>query len=276
MNWNWRAIRAMIRKDLQQVRQNRMIWLPMILVPALLNVILPLVMVLLPSLATSSSQSVNSSDLEELLKILPAEVQRLLAGFTARELWVYVSANYMFAPMFLIVPMMVSSILAADSVVGERERKTLEGLLYTPMTDSEIFVAKVLYSFMPACLVSVASFLAYALVVNLAGYRVMGRLFFPTAGWWPLVFWLGPAVSAIGLWASVLISSKAKTFMQAQQTSGLLVLPIVFLMIGQIAGLFFLSAWLTIIVGLFAWVIGLWLVWVGARTFARGELAARI
>ena len=65
MNWNWRAIRAMIRKDLQQVRQNRMIWLPMILVPALLNVILPLVMVLLPSLATSSSQSLNSSDLEE-------------------------------------------------------------------------------------------------------------------------------------------------------------------------------------------------------------------
>jgi len=276
MNWNWRAIRAMIRKDLQQVRQNRMIWLPMILVPALLNVILPLVMVLLPSLATSSSQSVNSSDLEGLLKILPAEVQRLLAGFTARELWVYVSANYMFAPMFLIVPMMVSSILAADSVVGERERKTLEGLLYTPMTDSEIFVAKVLYSFMPACLVSVASFLAYALVVNLAGYRVMGRLFFPTAGWWPLVFWLGPAVSAIGLGASVLISSKAKTFMQAQQTSGLLVLPIVFLMLGQTAGLFFLSAWLTIIVGLFAWVIGLWLVWVGARTFARGELVARV
>lgn len=273
---NWRAIRAMMRKDLQQVRQNRMIWLPMILVPALLNVIMPLMMVLLPSLAGSSSQSVSSSDLEGLLKILPAEVQRLLEGFSTQELWTYVSANYMFAPMFLIVPMMVSSILAADSVAGERERKTLEGLLYTPMTDSEIFVAKVLYSFAPACLVSVASFLVYAIVVNLAGYKVMGRLFFPTVAWWPLVFWLGPAVSVIGLGASVLISSKAKTFMQAQQTSGLLVLPIVFLMIGQITGLFFLSAWLTIIVGLFAWVIGLWLVWVGARTFARGELAARI
>ena len=276
MNWHWRAIRAMIRKDLQQVRQNRMVWLPMILVPALLNVLMPLVLVLLPSLATSSTQSVSTSDLEGLLQILPAEVKRMLAGFTAQELWIYVSANYMFAPMFLIVPMMVSSILAADSVVGERERKTLEGLLYTPMKDSEIFVAKVLYSFLPAFLVSVASFAAYAVVVNLAGYRVMQRIFFPTAGWWPLVFWLGPAVSAIGLGVSVLISSKAKTFMQAQQTSGLLVLPIVFLMIGQTTGLFFLSVWLTIVVGLFAWAIGLWLVWVGARTFARGELAARV
>ena len=89
-------------------------------------------------------------------------------------------------------------------------------------------------------------------------------------------FWLGPAVSTIGLGASVLISSKAKTFMQAQQMSGLLVLPIVFLMIGQTVGLFFLSAWLTVIAGLFAWIIGLWLVWVGARTFARGELVARV
>lgn len=276
MNWNWRAIRAMIRKDLLQVRQNRMVWLPMILVPAILNVVMPLVLILLPSLASSSSPGVSTSDVDELLRILPVEVQRLLAGFTSQELWVYVSANYMFAPMFLIVPMMVSSILAADSVVGERERKTLEGLLYTPMTDTEIFVAKVLYSFVPACVVSVASFAAYALVANLAGYRVMGRLFFPTVGWWPLVFWLGPAVSTIGLGASVLISSKAKTFMQAQQMSGLLVLPIVFLMIGQTVGLFFLSAWLTVIAGLFAWIIGLWLVWVGARTFARGELVARV
>lgn len=40
--------------------------------------------------------------------------------------------------------------------------------------------------------------------------------------------------------------------------------------------MFFLSIWLTVIVGLVAWIIGLWLVWVGARTFARGELVARV
>lgn len=274
MSWNWRAIRAMIRKDMQQVRQNRMIWLPMILVPALLNVIMPLTMVLLPSLA--SPESFGDSDLEGLLKVLPDSIQQLLSALTSQKQWVYLSANFMFAPMFLIVPMMVSSILAADSVVGERERKTLEGLLYTPMTDTEIFVSKVLYSFLPACLVSLASFIAYGLVVNIAGYRAMGRIFFPTASWWPLVLWLGPAVSVIGLGATVMISSKAKTFMQAQQTSGLLVLPIVFLMIGQMAGLFFLSVWLTIIIGLFAWLVGIWLVWVGARTMSRSELITRV
>ena len=39
---------------------------------------------------------------------------------------------YLFAPMYLIVPMMVSAVIAADSFVGERERKTLEALLHTP------------------------------------------------------------------------------------------------------------------------------------------------
>jgi ABC-type transport system involved in multi-copper enzyme maturation permease subunit len=271
---NWRAIRAMMRKDLQQVRQNKMIWLPMILVPAILNVFMPLMMVLLPSFF--EPESFGNSDLDGMLRTVPGDVRAILGALTSEEQWIYLSANVMFAPMFLIVPIMVSSILAADSVVGERERKTLEALLYTPMTDGEIFVSKVLYSFVPACLVSIGSFLVNGVVVNIAGYRIMGRIFFPTASWWPMVFWLGPAVSVIGLGATVLISSKVKTFMQAQQASGLLVLPIVFLMIAQISGLFFLSMWLTIIIGFFAWLIGIWLVWVGARTFSRGELVARV
>lgn len=272
MTLNWAAIWAVARKDLLVVTRSKAVMIPMITVPLVLMVLWPAGLAVLMTMAPEP----QISQPRALVAALPPEVLESMTGLDGRQRLLVLMLEYVLAPMFLIVPMMVSSILAADSVAGERERKTLEGLLYTPMTDSEIFVAKVLYSFAPACLVSVASFLVYAIVVNLAGYKVMGRLFFPTVAWWPLVFWLGPAVSVIGLGASVLISSKAKTFMQAQQTSGLLVLPIVFLMIGQITGLFFLSAWLTIIVGLFAWVIGLWLVWVGARTFARGELAARI
>ncbi|MBC7256876.1 MAG: ABC transporter permease subunit [Chloroflexi bacterium] len=273
--WNGRAIRAVMRKDLQQVRQNRMVWLPMILVPAIFNVLLPLMMTLLPTLSPGDFTS-GSGDIAEILAILPASWHKALGGLSPAQQWVYVSINVLFAPMFLIVPMMVSSILAADSIAGERERKTLEGLLYTPMTDTEIFVAKVLYSFVPACIVSVASFILYGLVANVAGYRTMGRLFFPTATWWPLVFWLAPGVSAMGLGATVLISSKAKTFMQAQQMAGMLVLPIVFLMIGQVTGLFFLGVGVILAIGALAWLVGIWLIWVGARTFERGELIARV
>ena len=274
MSWNWRAIKAIVRKDLKQVLENRMVWLPMVVVPAMLQVIMPLVMTLLPSIVGPAE--FGSGDLGDLLAVLPANLLATLGGLAGGEQWIILSGNYIFAPMFLIVPLMVSSILAADSFVGERERKTLEGLLYTPVSDTELFVAKVLTALLPALVISWVSFVVYGLVVNLAGYSAVGYVFFPWPIWWPLVLWVAPAISVVGLGITVLISSKAKTFMQAQQLSGILVLPIVFLMIAQVSGLFFLNVTILLLMGLFIWLIGIWLVWVGAKTFSRGELIARI
>jgi ABC-2 type transport system permease protein len=272
MNWNWRAMRAIMRKDLKQVTQNRMVWLPMIIVPAMLLVLIPMIAVLLPSLAPLE----ELEDIQKLEDILPPSLALPLQGLTVAQKWVMLSANYMFAPMFLIIPLMVASILGADSFAGEKERKTLEGLLYTPLSDTELVLAKLLSALVPALVIEVVSFVLYGIVVNLAGLRVMGRIFFPAVTWWPLVFWLGPAISVAGLGSTILVSSKAKSFMEAQQLSGMLVLPIVILMVGQVSGLFFMGVGLIIGVGLLIWLVGLWLVWIGAKTFARGEIIARI
>ena len=270
MSWNWRAMRAIILKDLRQVRQNRMVWLPMVLVPAIIQVVLPLFLILLPSLVDPSEFQMD--DITPLLESMPGALRAQIEGASPVESWVVLSANQMFAPMFLIVPLMVSSILAADSFVGEKERKTLEGLLYTPVRDAELYVAKVLVALIPALVISLASFVLYGIVANASGYHVVGRIFFPQPTWWPLVFWLGPGVSAAGLGVTVLISSRAKTFMQAQQVAGVLVLPIVFLMVAQLSGLFFLGVGVILLAGAVVWAIGLWLIWVGAKTFKRGEL----
>jgi len=271
---NWRAIRAIIRKDLKQVMQNKMVWLPMILVPAIILIIVPVAMVAMATFVPAEELDVE--DLGSLTQLMPAFMSDPLNDLSLAQQFVVLASNYMFAPMFLIVPLMVASILAADSVAGEKERRTLEALLYTPITDTELFLSKVLAAFLPALVIGVASFAISAIAINLAGYQIMGRIFFPVVTWWPLVFWLGPAVSMVGLGATVLISSKAKTFMQAQQFSGVLVLPIVFLMMAQISGLFFLGVGLILALGLLMWLIGLGLVWVGAKTFARGEIIARI
>jgi len=271
---NWRAIRAVMRKDLSLVLKHRMVWLPIILVPALLFVLMPTILLSLPRFLDPSEFATD--DLEPLLQSMPDALRSQIAGLSDLQQFMVLSSSYIFAPMFLIVPLMVSSVLAADSFAGEKERKTLEALLYTPITDSELFVAKLLVGFLPALAVDVGSFVLYGLVVNLCGYSVMGRIFFPTPTWWPLVFWLGPGVSVVGLGVTVLMSSKAKSFMQVQQTSGVLVLPIVFLMIGQLAGLFFLGIGVLLITGAIVWLLGLWLVWVGAKTFSRGELITRI
>lgn len=267
-------MRAIMRKDLKQVFQNKMVWMPMVVVPVIFLIVFPGLVVVLPNLVGSSG--FDPEDMDPLLKQLPAQFRGMLQGLSPQQQFTVLGANFLFAPMFLIIPLMVSSVLGADSFAGEKERKTLEGLLYTPVTDTELFVAKLLTALIPALAVDVVSFLLYGLVVNLGGYHAMGRVFFPTATWWPLVFWLGPAMSVAGLGATVLMSSKAKSFMEAQQASAFLVLPVVVLMIGQITGLFFLGVALEMAIGLAVWAVGAWLIWVGSKTFSRGELIARV
>ena len=45
---------------------------------------------------------------------------------------------------------MISSVVAASSFVGEKERKTLESLLYTPIDIASLFWGKLLSAFIPA------------------------------------------------------------------------------------------------------------------------------
>jgi ABC-2 type transport system permease protein len=273
MSWNWRGIRAIMQKDLKQVFQNTMVWIPFIIVPLVLMVLLPLGLVMLPTIAIDE---LKPDDLAGLFKTMPATLKLRLASLSLAQSWVVLSANYMFMPMFLITPLMVSGIIAADGIAGEKERKTLEGLLYTPLRDNELFLAKVLTALVPALVVEIGAFIVYALTVNLGGYNIMHYVFFPEPSWWPLVFFVGPGVSLAGLGATVLVSSKAKTFMSAQQAAGMLVLPVVFLMIGQLAGLFFLTPAAVWVVGLVFWAIGALFIWIGSKTFTRSELIARI
>jgi hypothetical protein len=115
----------------------------------------------------------------------------------------------------------------------------------------------------------------YALVLNLLGGPIMGRAWFPTPTWWPLMLWVTPAVSALGMIAAVLISSRVRTFMEAYQTTGMLVLPVALLMIGQLAGVVYLDAGTTFIVGTVVWLIDAGLIGLALRGFSRAALTAK-
>jgi hypothetical protein len=149
-------------------------------------------------------------------------------------------------------------------------------LLYTPATDGELYLAKLLSAILPAVALSWGSFLAYTLVVNLAGASVMGRIWFPLPHWLPLILWVSPAVAALGMAGIVLVSSRVSTFMEAQQTSGLLVLPVILLVVGQALGVIYLSVELVIALGVVIWLIDAALIWLGVKQFSRSALMSRI
>lgn len=272
---NWRGIRAVMSKDLRVVLRSKMVVLPMILLPLIMQVLLPAGLGLAVVFA-GDAMTEEMGDFDLMLAALPPGMLAHFDGMNAQQMFLVLMLVYAFAPLYLILPMMVASVVAADSFVGERERKTLEALLYTPLTDRELLVAKMLTAWLAAVAIGVVSFLLYAVVVNAVGWPVMGRIFFPNAMWLVLVFWVAPAVAGVGLGATVLISTRVNTFQEAYQIGGVVVLPIVGLMLGQFAGVIALSAGLAAVLGLILWLVDAVLLWFGMKTFDRDALLARL
>jgi ABC-2 type transport system permease protein len=271
---NWRAIRAIIRKDLKVVFQNKGVLLPLIIVPVVILGILPALAAFAPAL--QNVPGANISSIKSFLQQMPAGLRSALAGLNETQTFVVLGLVYFLAPMYLILPLMVSSVIAADSFAGEKERKTLEALLYTPTTDRELFLAKLLSAWLPALGIAWGGFVLYAVVVNAAAWSTMGRIFFPNLMWIVLALWVAPPVAGLGLGTTVLISVRAQTFQEAYQLGGIVVLPILLLVIGQATGVMYFNVGLVLLLGLALWAADAVLLWFGSRTFHRSELATRL
>jgi len=269
---NWKTIFAIARKDLYEARQNRAVWLPIMIVPLVFILVLPLVMIIVASTPSIAGSLTGDPDTAKMIEMMPPFITQTTAGLSLPQAFVVMFLGYFFAPFFLILPIMFSTVIASESFAGERERKTIEALLYTPATDTELYIGKVLASFIPAVIITWASFIGYIVVLNGAGYPLMGRLWFPLTNWYPLIFWVSPALSMLGISATVLISSKVQTFMGAYQTSASLVLVVIALLVGQITGVLYLSAFVSLLLGLGIWLVDAVLSWLAVRTFNRAKL----
>jgi hypothetical protein len=68
-----------------------------------------------------------------------------------------------------------------------------------------------------------------------------GGLIFPDVEWLIIIFWISPAINLLSLIFTVRVSAKSETFQEAQQVSGLLVLPVILVLIGQMTGVILIS-----------------------------------
>jgi ABC-2 type transport system permease protein len=270
---NWRTLRTLAVRDLMVVTRSKAMMLPMLIVPLIFIVAIPAAVGLLaPQMAAAG----EAGDFAQFLAMMPAPLRETFAGYDEAQVIVVAMLEHLFAPMFLIIPMMVASTIAAGSFVGEKERKTLEALLHTPTTDTELFLGKLLASWVPAFVVGLGAFVLYGLVANLSAWQVMDRVFFPNAMWVALVLWLAPAASGLGLGVMILISSKVSTFQDAYQLGALVVLPVLLLVFGQVAGVLYLNVLAVMLVGLLLWLVDAAILWFGVRSFKRSEIIARL
>lgn len=269
----WTAVWAVAWRDLRVVSRSKPVLLPIVIVPVVMLVLIPV------AVGIGIRQvPIDSPDLGELTVVLERlpDLAAQLAGFELRQQVMLLALVYFVAPLFLIMPLMVASVIAADSFAGERERKTLEALLHTPTTDRELLVGKLAAALLPAVGVTVLGFVVYSIVANVVAWPVMGRLILPNGLWWLLAFWLGPAVAGLGLGITVIVSARAKSFQEAFQIGGILVIPVVALVIGQVLGVMYLSVGLVAVAGLVLWLIDLAILRAASQHLTRGALFARL
>ena len=231
---------ALIRKDIHSVTANKRLFSVLLIVPLVMTVLLPSIFVLITALTP-----VESSDFQELLSILPEG----MVGADVRVSLIKLILNNILPMFFLLIPIMAASVVAASSFVGEKEKRTLETLLYCPLSLRKVFQAKILASFALSQLVSLLSFGVMMLVVETEVLLISGSPIPPGYNWLVLMLLLAPAVSLLAITLIVRGSAKAETMEESQQRSVFLILPILLLVVGQFAGLLMISEWLLLGVG---------------------------
>lgn len=254
---------AIVSKDFGEIWNTKMARSTLLLLPIILVVFLPVMYLLLIFFVPADQMN----GIDQMMQLLPPEAK----SFTLQQSMFYIMTNTISPMFFLMIPLMVSSIAASCSFVGEKERGTIQTLLLTPMSLKSVFKAKVLGCIILSAISTAISFVIFTIVISV-GDILLKMPFFLNWNWLVLVLLLAPAVTVFGVIFMVLVSGRSKSYMESVQTSGYIVLPIVLLFVGQFTGLFQLNAiiFLVIAAGVILVDFILWLL--AARSFTPEKL----
>ena len=182
---------AVIRKELAELRRNRLI--------VVTAAVLPVVFLILPTVS-----------------ILDIKAQALSTTLEKR-------VDYaLFLP--LMVSVLVPAIMSAYAVVGEREQGTLEPVLTTPVGRAELLIGKAAAIFMPAAALGYLIFGVFVAITQLAAASPVAAAV-RHAPQLPAALVFIPLLAAWAIWVGLAISARVSDTRVAQQLSVLGSLP---------------------------------------------------
>ena len=184
-------IRAVVRKELRDFRRNRFLVGTM--------AVLPLVFLVSPLIT-----------LLQIPATTPASVVHHAVGGSSLLLFV--------------VPAVIPPIMAAYSVIGERDQGTLEPFLTTPIEREELLLAKAIAVFVPSATVAYAIYFAFALTIRFGAVHAVSAAVWHTPQIVAqLVF--TPLIAIWAVWVGIAMSVRARDVRVAQQLATLASLP---------------------------------------------------
>jgi ABC-type Na+ efflux pump permease subunit len=171
-------------------------------------------------------------------------------------------------PMVLVLPVFLPILLAAQSIGGERERRTLEPLLATPVSTWTLVLGKSVAALVPAVLITWIAAAIFCLGVD----AVAGEMLLPDPAWLFGTLVLSPLLALFGNALAVVVSARVLDPRAAQNLAATTVVPLLALLAFQLAGRIALGPRFYLALALGAAVADAALVALAARVFDRERL----
>jgi len=225
-------IQTLIRKEFLDLARNRAALVPVVLVTAM-SLVLPFGIAILIPMLTGR----GLGDDADLVKVsATGGIQAGLSNDARVQLFLF----QQFLMLFLLTPITGAMALAAHAIVGEKQARTLEPLLATPITTFELLAAKVFGALIPTLAISLAGLALYfAGIVAFGAPGVASAMASPRT--LVLIVLVAPAAALVSLQSAILISSRVNDARTAQQFGVLIIIPLTAVLVAQFTG----SIWLT-------------------------------
>jgi ABC-2 type transport system permease protein len=221
-----RHLGAIIAKEWAETIRNRFLLATVFVLPAIF-LLLPLVIIYV-----MQSSPVDPNEVRSYVELNPA-----LAGLNSNDVLSIMIVNQ-FLFFFLLMPSIIPMTVAAYSIIGEKTARSLEPLLATPVSTSELLLGKAVAALAPAVVLTWA---AYVIFVGGASLITRPAVVASIASpmWILAMLVIGPLVGVLSVFFGVIISSRVNDTRIAQQLGGLLALPIAAFAVAQTAGFIF-------------------------------------
>ncbi|MDD1695335.1 MAG: hypothetical protein LUQ54_00415, partial [Methanoregula sp.] len=108
---NWQFIRAIAEKDLYEVAKNRIALTGAIVLSVIFAVGLPLLITQISVVTTGSDQQ----SFDELVSSIPPVFLEQIGTLSPAQLPIVLILGYLIAPLFLILPLIISCMIAAEA-----------------------------------------------------------------------------------------------------------------------------------------------------------------
>jgi ABC-2 type transport system permease protein len=257
-------LRAVWGREILEIVRNRMLLISILIPPVILTA-LPLIIIrVMADAPTRLPESLAAQLVASHPTWADLTLKQLASAFALQQ----------FLVMYLILPGYIPLAIASYSIVGEKQTRSLEAVLATPIRTTELLAGKAVAALVPGVL---AAWVAYGVMVALGavvlGPRLVAVLTEPV--WLAAVLGLGPAIGLVSVTAGLLVSSRVNDPRAAQQIGAVIILPIVGLVVIQTTGAFVLGAQEYLLLALIVTVIGLIGLRAGATIFGRETILTR-